>query len=188
MTDKQNCWKLQKEKNEAQSSSLLKTYGYDFDKDDYFDVVNFVNCFGFDVGNATKLNKNDDGFLLAKPFSMDNKIIGVNDKYSIEQKRYIVAYEFARFILRHKIGTAYFHKKSKGCPEEKEVKHMATALLMPKTSFLRLYTQYCGSCLNDTAMSLQLAAAFKVPMDCVIYRIQELGLLHLNLNTLNPNP
>lgn len=169
-------WKLQKEKSETLSSSLLKTYGYNFDKEDCFDSVDFINHFGIEVGIATRLDINVDGFTLVKSSNMHSNTIGVNDERSAEQKRYIIVYEFARFILKYEIGTVYFHKKIKDSAEEKEVKYLAAALLMPKKPFLRRCSQLQKSCINDAALCLQLAAIFKVPMDCVAYRLREMEL------------
>lgn len=37
---------------ETQASALLKEYGYESNKNDYVDIVDFVRKLGFVVGNA----------------------------------------------------------------------------------------------------------------------------------------
>lgn len=167
-------WDWSKEKDEEQIKMFLNKYGYTFKKDDYFDLVDFLKYFGFTVWNATRLSPDEDGFLVVRSSNSDSKMIGVNSMYSLEQKRYIAAYEFAYFIFHYKIGTTCLHRKNKNYQEENEIKHFAVSLLMPKEPFLRIYIKLKGTCLNDTMLCLQLASIFKVPIECVQYRIHEL--------------
>ena len=50
---------------ETQASALLKEYGYESNKNDYVDIVDFVRKLGFVVGNA-KLDDSEDGFLVTQ--------------------------------------------------------------------------------------------------------------------------
>lgn len=173
---------MEKNQIETQVTALLKEYGYVFDKDDYVNIVDFVQHLGFIVGNA-QLDDNEDGFLAIQVSSMakngndtsNDKIIGVNSVRSLDWKRFIIAHEFAHFVLHYKSGEIYLRRENKKGKddEENDADYFAAALLMPKESFKRLYRRFRESGLNDTAISLQLAAVFKVPFDSVSRRIGE---------------
>lgn len=175
---------MDKKQIEAQATALLKEYGYVFQKDDYVDIVKFVQYLGFIVGNA-QLDDSEDGFLAIQASNMakngngtsNDKVIGVNSQRSLEWKRFIIAHEFAHSVLHYKTGEIYLHrenKKGKG-NEENDADYFAAALLMPKESFQRLYNQFREEGLNETAICLQLASIFKVPFDSVPRRINEVS-------------
>lgn len=167
---------------ETQVSALLKEYGYDPQKDDYIDVVDFAQKFGFVVLNA-ELEKNEDGFLIIHEGKTSenelntesDKMIGVNSNRSLSWKRFIIAHELGHSILHYKAGEVYLHRDNrKGKDsEENEADYFAASLLMPKKSFKRLYEQYCESGMNRTAACLQLSNLYKVPLDSVSRRIDE---------------
>lgn len=175
---------MEKNKIETQVTTLLKEYGYLFDKDDYVDIVDFVQHLGFIVGNA-QLSDGEDGFLAIQASNMakngagisNDKIIGVNSKRSLDWKRFIIAHEFAHSVLHYKTGEIYLHRENKKGKddEENDADYFAAALLMPKESFKRLYNQFKKEGLNDTAICLQLATVFKVPFDSVSRRISEVS-------------
>lgn len=165
-----------------QVTTLLTEYGYNFEKDDYVNIIDFVHTLGFVVGNA-KLDDKEDGFLLIQPSEImknvnglsNDKIIGVNEKRSLEWKRFIIAHEFAHSVLHYKAGKTYLHrenKKGKG-DDENEADYFAAALLMPEKSFSRVYSQLQKNGLNQNAICMQLAAIFKVPFDSASRRIEE---------------
>ena len=173
---------MEKKQIEIQVAALLEEYGYNPDKDDYVNIVDFVQHLGFIVGNA-KLDDAEDGFLAIQTSDMakdgdgtsNDKIIGVNAKRSLDWKRFIIAHEFAHSVLHYKTGEIYLHresKKGKG-EEENAADYFAAALLMPKESFKRLYDKFKNDSLNDTAIYLQLASIFKVPFDSVPRRVSE---------------
>lgn len=175
-----NC--MEKKQIETQVTTLLKEYGYVFEKDDYVNVVDFVQHLGFIVGNA-QLDDSEDGFLAIQISNMakngdemsSDKVIGVNSKRSLDWKRFIIAHEFAHSVLHYKTGQIYLHRENKKGKdsEENDADYFAAALLMPKESFLRLYTQFEKNGLNKNAICLQLASIFKVPLDSVSRRISE---------------
>lgn len=177
---------MDKKKIEAQVTALLKEYGYEFDKDDYVNIVEFVQRLGFVVGNA-QLDDAEDGFLAIQASSMaknkngvsSDKIIGVNSKRSLEWKRFIIAHEFAHSVLHYNnTGTIYLRRENKKGKdsEENEADYFAAALLMPEKAFKRLYNQFNQNALSKTAICLQLSAIFKVPFDSVSRRIDEVGI------------
>lgn len=171
-----------KDKIETQVTALLTGYGYDFNRDDYVNIVDFTRHFGFVVGNA-QLDDAEDGFLVIQKSNMakngfevsNEKIIGVNAKRSLDWKRFIIAHEFAHSVLHYKTGEIYLHRENKKgkCDEENAADYFAAALLMPKKSFERLYRQFEVNGLNNTAICLQLASIFKVPLDSVSRRVGE---------------
>lgn len=173
---------MEKKQIETQVATLLTEYGYNFDKDDYVNIVDFVQHLGFVVGNA-KLDDSEDGFLAIQTSDMakdgdgtcNDKIIGVNAKRSLDWKRFIIAHEFAHSVLHYKTGEIYLHRENKKGKdaEENDADFFAAALLMPKESFKRLYAKFKSDGLNDTAIYLQLASIFKVPFDSVPRRISE---------------
>lgn len=173
---------MEKKQIETQVAALLEEYGYNPNKDDYVNIVDFVQNLGFVVGNA-KLDDAEDGFLAIQTSDMakdgdgtsNDKIIGVNAKRALDWKRFIIAHEFAHSVLHYKTGEIYLHresKKGKG-EEENAADYFAAALLMPKESFKRLYAKFKNDGLNDTAIYLQLASIFKVPFDSVSRRVSE---------------
>lgn len=173
---------MDKKQIETQVTVLLKEYGYVFEKDDYVDIVDFVQHFGFIVGNA-KLDDHEDGFLAIQTSDMakngnelaNDKIIGVNAKRSLDWKRFIIAHEFAHSVLHYKVGEIYLHRENKKGKDEEEndADYFAAALLMPEESFKRLYRQFKEAGSNETAICLQLSTIFKVPLDSVSRRISE---------------
>ena len=168
---------------ERQVSTLLDNYGYSQEKDDYVNIIDFVKKLGFIVGNA-EMSDNEDGFLIVHPEDSLNdapdlpndKIIGVNETRTLNFKRFIIAHEFAHYVLHYKMGETYFHRenrKGKG-PDENEADYFAASLLMPSGSFKRLYKDLKDKGLNRNLICLQLSSIFKVPAESVSRRIDEL--------------
>lgn len=173
---------MEKNQIETQVATLLEGYGYDPKKDDYVNIVDFVQHFGFVVGNA-QLDDSEDGFLAIQTSDMakdgegmsNDKIIGVNAKRSLDWKRFIIAHEFAHFVLHYKTGEIYLHRENKKGKdhEENDADYFAAALLMPKESFKRLYGKFKSDGFNDIVICSQLVSIFKVPFDSVTRRISE---------------
>lgn len=166
---------MEKMQIEAQVTSFLKMFGYRFDQDDYVDVVKFVQQLGFTVGNA-QLADTEDGFLaIQKGDTSNDKIIGVNANRSLEWKRFIIAHEFGHSVLHYKAGEIYLHRENKKGKdgEENDADYFAAALLMPERSFKRLYEKFASEGSNRTAICFQLATKYRVPVDSVSRRIDE---------------
>lgn len=173
---------MRKQDIERQVTALLTQYGYSFDYDTSIDVVDFVRRLGFTVGNAD-LPDNEDGFLAIKPgnsknppYSAPEKIIGVNADRNLALKRFIIAHEFAHWVLHYKDGEVLLHRESrkgKGS-DENDADYFAAALLMPRKSFLRVYNDLKSNGLNDNVVRTQLAATFKTPFESASRRIDEI--------------
>lgn len=162
---------VDKKEIETQVTALLKGYGYSPQEDAYVDIVEFVQQLGFIVGNA-ELDEKEDGFLAIQA---NDKIIGVNSKRSLDWKRFIIAHEFAHFVLHYKAGELYLNRENKKGKDEEEndADYFAAALLMPNEAFKRLYLQFEKDGMNKTANCLQLASIFKVPFDSASRRVEE---------------
>ena len=162
--------------------SLLQQYGYDFERDTDVNIVDFVQRLGFVVGNA-ELSDNEDGFLAIQPQGskwdsdiVAGKIIGVNRNRPLDLKRFIIAHEFAHWVLHYKDGQVFLHrenKKGKG-DAENDADYFAAALLMPKDSFKRVYDELKSKDFSKSVICSQLAATFKTPEESVYRRIEEI--------------
>lgn len=167
--------KEEMEKIEKQTSALLKQNGYDASIDPYVDIMSVVQSLGFDVGNAN-LKEDNDGFLIIQQDkSMDSKIIGVNSTRSLEWKRFIIAHEFAHSILHYTDGKTYLHRENKKGKnkQENEADYFAAAILMPREEFCKAFNKLQAEGMNRTAICLQLSSMFKVPLESVGRRIEE---------------
>lgn len=175
---------MEKKMMEDKVSELLNEIGYRPDRDTYVDVVGFVRKHGFIVGNAL-LDDEEDGFLAIwqsaernhKPGTAEyQKVIGVNVERELGWKRFIIAHEFAHSILHYQGGRIYLHREhTKGKnADENDADYFAAALLMPRDSFRRVYTELTQNGLHKKAICLQLAREYGVPLESVTRRIKEI--------------
>lgn len=168
-------------------SGLLRQYGYNEEEDDYLDIVTFTRSLGFNVGNA-KLDEEEDGFIAIRPSStkrkdkLGDKVIAVNRDRGFDWKRFIIAHEFAHSVLHYKVGSLYLHRENKkGKNEtENEADYFAAALLMPRISFSRKCEELKKTGLSGNALSMQLAAIYKVPLESASRRIEEIATMEMN--------
>lgn len=170
---------MEKQIIEEKVSTLLTQYGYSFEHDTDVDIIDFAHRLNFVVGNAD-LPDNEDGFLAIQPRNSEEgadaaKIIGVNAKRPLDLKRFIIAHEFAHSELHYRKGKAFLHRENvKGKnDEENDADYFAAALLMPQVSFKRVYSELDSQGLSRSAICSQLASIFKVPLESVLRRIDE---------------
>lgn len=173
---------MEKEAIESKVSTLLTQYGYSFEHDTAVNIVDFVRKLGFIVGNA-ELPDNEDGFLAIQPQDsgknvdvVTRKIIGVNVNRPLDLKRFIIAHEFAHWVLHYQDGQVFLHRENKKGKnsEENDADYFAAALLMPKASFDREYSQLKVQNLSKSVICAQLALTFKTPLESVSRRIDEI--------------
>lgn len=115
-----------------------------------FDLTKFlIREYDFKIGAQT-LDKNTTGILIVdddKYISNTdtnrlisvNRDLGVNDAYVYNlKKRFIIAHEFAHFILHKNNHVQYAHRDTdkKDSAEEREADYFARCLLMPKVVVL----------------------------------------------------
>lgn len=171
-------------------NSLLKQNGYDEDKDTSFDIVEFVSNLGFNIGNA-KLEDNEDGLIIVRDRNyprtdkLGDKVIAINRYRSVEAKRFIIAHEFAFYILRYKNEDFFLHDMlvNEKMKEEPDIKYFALALLMPTKSFIRTKNKLEQEGLTGNALILQLASIYNVTISDVSKRItylKNLGDAYVN--------
>lgn len=168
---------MEKQVLEEKVKKHLDLYGYSSERDTYVDIVDFVRSHGFIVGNA-KLDDNEDGFLAIRPKKAQNKdakIIGVNFSRDLALKRFIIAHEFAHSVLHYNEGEVFLHRENKKGKneEENDADYFAAALLMPKDSFVRMYTQLKTEGLTPSAICTKLALIYNVPLESAVRRIDE---------------
>lgn len=167
---------------ENKVSALLEQYGYSFDHDTDVNIVDFTRKLGFIVGNA-ELSDNEDGFLAIQPHPSEKnvgsgtrKIIGVNANRPLDLKRFIIAHEFAHWVLHYQDGQVFLHRENKKGKnsEENDADYFAAALLMPMASFSRVYSELKSKDLSRSVICSQLASKFKTPEESVSRRIDEI--------------
>lgn len=170
---------MEKQAIEQKVSTLLAQYEYSSENDTELDIVSFVHKHNFVVGNAD-LPNNEDGFLAIQPRNAEegataDKIIGVNAKRPLELKRFIIAHEFAHWVLHYQKGKAFLHRENVKGKDDKEndADYFAAALLMPQNSFKRVYSELESQGLSRSVICSQLASIFKVPLESVLRRIDE---------------
>lgn len=162
-------------------NNVLKQYGYDDKKDDYLDISDFINKLDFNVGGAD-LEDNVDGFIVVRDKyfkrtdNLGDKIIAVNQNRSFEMQRFIIAYEYAYFILKYEKTDYFSHKRiiKSQMKEEPDVLYFAKALLVPRFSFNRILKDLKSSGIKGNALINQLASIYKVSVNDIINRISDL--------------
>lgn len=157
---------------EAQVTSLLGAYGYDTNVDGYFDIIDLVKYYGFLVG-TTEMPDSMNGFIAVKPDSDSGtiKVIGVNRMRSLECMRAAIAHEFGYYVLNYTGEETFLHTDHQADNDESAAYFFATAVLMPKDSFKRLYIGMQSQNLMNNTIVLNLATTFKVTDKMVRHRI-----------------
>ncbi len=155
-----------------------------------FDLTKFLTKeYDFKIG-AQDLDKNTTGILLVDDdeFIPDtdthrlisvNRDLGVDDEYIYNlKKRFIVAHEFAHFVLHKNEHTQFAHRDTdkKNTPEEREADYFARCLLMPRklvSDILDVEGIKEQSLCDKASMISRL---FSVTLTKAKTRIEELGL------------
>lgn len=171
-------------------SGLLKQFGYDSEKDTSFDIVELVSNLGFNVGNA-KLNDNEDGLIIIRTRDyqrtdkLGDKVIAVNRYRSVEAKRFIIAHEFAFYVLRYKNENFFLHDMiiDKTDLKNIDIEYFTLALLIPRKSFIRMKNKFEKDGLIGNALIIQLSTIYNVTISDISKRItylESLGDIHGN--------
>lgn len=171
-------------------NSLLKQNGYDENKDTSFDIVELISNLGFNIGNA-KLEDNEDGLIIIRDRTyprtdkLGDKVIAMNRYRSVEAKRFIIAHEFAFYILRYKGEEFFLHDMliDKNDTKDFDIEYFALALLMPQKSFIHTKNKLEKDGLMGNALILQLATIYNVTISDVSERItylKNLGDAYVN--------
>lgn len=171
-----------KSKIEQSATEQLAQFGY---KDSaYVDVVKLGEKLGFLIGNAD-LEDCDDGFIIVNPNDdipslSSRKIIGVNSKRSIEEKRFIIAHELGHYLLHYDANSNAIYAKRENKTgkngTENDADYFAACLLMPEQTFRYEYARSSSSRNDDCEIIKGLSELFVVPFESVRRRIDELAL------------
>ena len=110
------------------------------------------------------------------------RVIRVNINCTHELKRFIIAHEFGHFYTAETAQQSrlYIRESRKDIHYgksiiEEEMDYFAACILMPENSFRHAYRVLRRR--NETAISRTLAQLFNVPLESVVRRIDELGLV-----------
>ncbi len=155
-----------------------------------FDITQFLKQqYKFEIG-VQKLDNNTTGMLLVDddeyvPNTNSNRLIVVNRDLHVDdeniyklKKRFIIAHEFAHFILHKNEHTQFAHRDSdkKETKEEKEADYFARCLLMPETLVSNVLSLYQ---INDQDLCTKakfVSKMFSVTLTKAKQRLSELGL------------
>lgn len=165
---------------------LLSAYGYDPKVDDRLDIVAFAQNHGYAIGNA-RLDKSEHGFIIIRPDCPEGdrvgpKAIGVNARQDVPFKRFVIAHELGHGTMHYENQKLFLHRDSKRekPPKEKlieeEADYFAAALLLPRVSFRRQYDNLKKSGIPHGRACIKLAEIFKVPLESVLRRCDELEI------------
>lgn len=166
---------MQKADLEQKATALLQQYGYDFAIDDYINIVDFARKYGFTLVKA-RLSSNKDGFLAIRS-GVPGKIIGVNARRSVEEKRFIIARNFARSILQYTDEKIVLHRENGLTAEEKvdDANYLAGALLMPAASLKREYLRLKSLNVPENIIYLKLSEKYKVSAEQMLRRFSAIS-------------
>lgn len=87
-------------------ADLLANFGYNNEKNTCLKIIAFVRNLGFNPGNSN-FDESVDSMIIIRASDLErtdtfgDKIIAVNSNRSFERKRFLIAYEFARYILNY---------------------------------------------------------------------------------------
>ena len=155
-----------------------------------FDLTRFLTKeYDFKIG-AQALDENTTGILLVDddryiPDTDTHRLISVNRDLGVEdeyvynlKRRFIVAHEFAHFILHKNEHTQFAHRDTdkKDTPEEREADYFARCLLMPRKLLCDVLDVdgIKEQSLCDKANII--SRLFSVTLNKAKIRIEELGL------------
>lgn len=164
---------MRKETLEKMSEKILE-YAEHKEENRNIDTIQLAKCSGFRVVEALTLDADEDGFV--KTAAESGGIIGVNIDRSIQSKRYIIAHEFACFVLYSSVGKKPFlHRKvaAHRRAREKEAEYLARCILMPRNTFLPAYRKLRQNRSRSRIVS-ELQEAFCVPKEVAEARIRDL--------------
>lgn len=159
-------------------ADLLVNFGYNNEKDTCLKIIAFVQNLGFNPGNSN-FDESVDSMIIIRASDLErtdtfgDKIIAVNSNRSFERKRFLIAYEFACYILNHK-GEKFFKHTKRTSACEENLSYFALALLMPKTSFKQYYNKLKSNGTFGNSLIIQLSSEYQVALENVSQRIQDL--------------
>ncbi len=168
-------------------SKITNENGIDYS---LFDITKFlITKYNFRIG-VQDLDKNTTGMLLVDDDAyipnadthrliVVNRDLNVDDEYTYNlKKRFIIAHEFAHFILHKKDHTQFAHRNTdkKDSNDEKEAEFFARSLLMPKDLVIGVLSIGAVSTLDSSAKANIISRLFSVTHKKAKQRMDDLEL------------
>ena len=159
------------------ASNILELNSDCYDKDGYVNIVEIIKHMGFVVGESSKLDPLEDGFISVSQDKTD-VVIGVNKDRTFSEKRFCAAHELGHYYLHYLNedldGTVMHRESRKGKNQkENEADFFAACLLMPYDNFKSKYEAFKELGLPNKVIEQSLQRIFKVPLESVQRRIEE---------------
>ena len=178
--------RMQKTKIEENSMECLQEQLKDYSGE--IDVVDLAGKMGFQVGLAV-MSDNEDGFIIIDDTTdsiqkmtgiKTDKLIGVNAKRNLQEKRFIIAHELGHYRLHYKDEVSdgmYAHRENRKGKDDKEneADFFAACLLMPQEIFKEKYMNWKAKDLAEDDIITLLQKHFNVPKESVERRITEVA-------------
>lgn len=173
---------MEKQTIRQKAFDLLKKYN--IDATNGVDVLSLAQKMEFVVGNAD-IDDNEDGFILVNEDVKEilgvktKKLIGVNVKRDLSEKRFIIAHELGHYILHCQGDRIYAWRESKHgrSDDENDVDYFAACLLMPEHEFIAKYNELkSAGNLDQIKIASRLEDIFRVPCLSILRRFEELEL------------
>ena len=172
---------MEQNKIESLVEKILSKATYEGDK---VNIIALAKEEKFAVCNA---NMDDDveGFILIDSNHdtimgvETQRLIGVNNQLSIEEKRFLIAHELGHYFLHYKENMPLYahrdHAKGKD-GNENDADYFSAILLMPKDRFTKAYREVDEKENSQYNIYTKLVEIFGTPLESVIRRIEELNL------------
>lgn len=175
--------KMEKNRIEALAYELLKELNYSLENP--VDVIEVAKKMDIAVGTA-ELEDGVDGFLLIDNNDCNllgsgkSKVIGVNSKREFNEKRFIIAHEIGHYKLNYNNEKQFaFRESAHGRNrEENDIDYFAACLLMPKDAVIKASNEIKDK--NIMEICKLLAVKFSVPVESMLRRLQEVGIIAIN--------
>ncbi len=176
---------MEKQRIEAKAQAVLRQFG--MLTDDQVDVLLLAQYAGFVVGNAN-LDDDEDGIILVNTKEESilgiktQKLIGVNAKRELPEKRFIIAHELGHYFFRleKKAGgdiiLARRERLEDRDGEESEMDYFAACLLMPAGAFRKKYEELKEMGIIPSEIPERLSKLFNVPLISAERRVGEVVL------------
>jgi len=174
---------MDRQELDERASAAIREHG--IDPSEGYDIVSLAKRMGFFVATAS-LDDGEDGFIMVNDGG--ERILGTNSskvivvEKSLDQylKRFVIAHELGHYEINGRNKPIFAHRKKRDgtrAENEQEVDHFAASLLMPKEAFCEKNRQLSVGGMSLADRTLELTRIFSAPMESVLRRMDELGLL-----------
>ena len=174
---------MDRQELDERASAVIKEHG--IDPSEGYDIVSLAKSMGFFIATAS-LDDGEDGFIMVNDDGEEifgtnsNKVIVVEKSLDQHLKRFVIAHELGHYEINGRNKPIFAHRKKRNetrAENEQEVDYFAASLLMPKEAFCEKNRQLSMEGTSLTNRTLELTRIFSAPMESVLRRMDELGLL-----------